>query len=87
MGTSTTIRLSPGARIAAPEWADAYLDVSDEGSDLSLFLGWTDDERVANADKIIEALHDIRIRCLARIVKSEPEQADPITAAKAAAAQ
>jgi hypothetical protein len=83
MRSTINTHLGADARIAAPEQADGFLEISAEYDTLNLFLGFDDETRVTNIDKIAEALLEIRIRCLQRMVK-EPEQADPITASKGA---
>jgi hypothetical protein len=80
MRSTINIHLGADARIAAPEQADGFLEISAEYDTLNLFLGFDDETRVSNIDKIAKALLDIRIRCLTRMVQ-EP---DPIDQAKAA---
>ena len=84
MRSSINIHLHGDTRVTAPEQADGFLEISADSDVLNLFLGYDDATRVDNIDKIAEALLDIRIRCLTRMAK-EPEQFDPITAAKGAA--
>jgi hypothetical protein len=83
MRSAINIHLHGDARVSAPDQADGFLEVSGDSDTLNLFLGYDDQTRVENIDKIAEALLEIRIRCLQRMVK-EPEQADPITASKGA---
>lgn len=83
--TTLNVHLRPDTRISVVDY-ETHTTI-DLGSSINLWTGTNDEEAVANADRLIEALHDLRIKCLARIVKAqpEPEQADPITMAKAAA--
>jgi hypothetical protein len=81
MRSTINIHLGADTRVSAPEQADGFLEVSAEYDTLNLFLGFDDETRVENVDKIAEALLEIRIRCLTRMVQ-EP---DPIDQAKAAA--
>jgi hypothetical protein len=81
MRSTINIHLGADARVLAPEQADGFLEVSSEYDTLNLFLGFDDETRITNIDKIAEALLDIRIRCLQRLAVL-PEQSDPVTASK-----
>jgi hypothetical protein len=81
MRSTINIHLHGDTRVTAPDQADGFLEVSADSDTLNLVLGYDDETRVENIDKLAEALLDIRIRCLARMVQ-EP---DPLDQAKAAA--
>jgi len=85
MSTTTNVHLDSASSVRTIDYGTHTSVVIRDGTvDMNIWMGIDDETAVANADKVIEALHELRVRCLARIVKSEPEQADPITLAKAA---
>ncbi len=79
MPSTINIHLFSDTRITAPEQADGFLEVSAEYDTLNLFLGFDDETRVTNIDKIAEALLEIRLRCMQRLAA----RPDPIDQAKA----
>ena len=82
MRSTINVHLHDDTRVTAPDQVDGFLEVSGDSDTLNLFLGFDDETRVENIDKLAEALLEIRIRCLQRLA-AVPEQADPVTAAKA----
>ena len=72
MQVAANIHLGPDTRISAPDWADAFVQVDEGTTDISMFLGPDDETRIANIDKLAEVLLEVRLRCMARLPK-EPE--------------
>ena len=87
MRSTINIHLHGDTRVTAPEQADGFLEVSADSDTLNLFLGYDDETRIENIDKLAEALLEIRIRCLHRLVQAQSDdivgRLDPTTAAKA----
>jgi hypothetical protein len=81
MRSTINLHLHGDTRVSAPEQADGFLEVSSDSDTLNVFLGFDDETRIDNIDKIAEALLEIRIRCLQRLAA----RPDPIDLAKAAA--
>ena len=73
METSISIHVGTDARISAPDRADAYVEIEGRGATLSLFLGADDHDRIEVIDRLAEALLEVRIRCMARLVTIDPE--------------
>ena len=67
MRSTINVHLHGDTRVSAPEQADGFLEISADSDTLNIFLGFDDETRVDNIDKLAEALLDIRIRCLARM--------------------
>ena len=81
MRSTINIHLHGDTRVTAPEQADGFLEVSADSDTLNLFLGYDDETRIENIDKLAESLLEIRIRCLQRLAAAP----DPMDLAKAAA--
>jgi hypothetical protein len=81
MRSTINLHLHGDTRVSAPDQADGFLEVSSDSDTLNVFLGYDDETRIENIDKLAEALLEIRIRCLQRLAA----RPDPIDQAKAAA--
>ena len=68
METSISIHVGTDARISAPDRADAYVEIEGRGATLSLFLGADDHDRIEVIDRLAEALLEVRVRCMQRLV-------------------
>ncbi len=80
MRSSINVHLHGDTRVVASEAADGFVEVSSDSDVLNIFLGYDDETRIDNIDKLAEALLDIRIQCLRRMAA----RPDPIDQAKAA---
>jgi hypothetical protein len=81
MRSTINLHLHGDTRVSAPDQADGFLEVSSDSDTLNVFLGYDDETRIENIDKLAEALLEIRTRCLQRLAA----RPDPIDQAKAAA--
>ena len=79
MEASIGIHLGSDTRVSAPDRADAYLEIEGRGTTLALFLGADDHARIEVIDRLAEALLEVRVRCMARLVTWEANQADDIS--------
>ena len=68
METSISIHLGSDTRVSAPDRADGYIGIEGRGTSLDLYLGANDHDRIEAIDKLAEALLEVRVRCMARLV-------------------